>query len=554
MHRNRLGVFLLMALAYALIINHSMAQNCPADYLLAISRANAACIDLAPQSVCWGNGDVISTFYDDPTTDDTTLPEVGTRRASTYLHTLQTQATPAQYGIAKLTFQANLTRREPGRLVTALAFGDVQLSNDIVPIPAVTLTATGQANVRVLPDATVDIVQSFPLRTTFSANGVYEEGGWYRVLIPDTDRYGWVSETVVSVTGDSNQLLRVTPDDTIPRAFEALTLITGYDDAPCTGAPQSGLLLQTPNPGQNDVTLTINGYRMVLRGTAFLQTPTDTSLTVAVFDGQAQITINEQSELIPSGTMTTLTASGVEAAMPYDLATFAGLPINSLAYRIVIAPPRSQEAIDAYILQASITPTPPPSPEERLALICQRRTTRPTTVWGGPGTNYEAISDLARDERVAPVLQIRFTTGEVWWQLRTGGWIQAAHVESTEACGDVPVTETVPAPRSNTLIMETCESTNGPIRAGQMVRLEFTHGSWETFGEANEAVRIDPGRVIINNDTYRTQSSNPFLVAENPERWYRRFWYNWPAESGVYRIVGERLTYSVTCDITVPVG
>jgi len=100
--------------------------------------------------------------------------------------------------------------------------------------------------------------------------------------------------------------------------------------------------------------------------------------------------------------------------------------------------------------------------------------------------------------------------------------------------------------------LETCETTNGPVREGQNVRIEFTDGGWETQFDAQRAPQIDPGRVKINTDTYRTSSSDAFQAA--PERWYRHFYIHWRAEAGTYRVVGERLTYVVTCDLTVPVG
>jgi hypothetical protein len=541
----RIRFYVLISIMLVWSVSAVVAQSsCPATILLAVSRANTACIDLAPEAVCWGNGTVETTFY-----DGSILEEIGTTGDSQQLARLQTHADADNYGIASLTFQANLARREPGRFVKAFLFGEVELTNDIPPVPTVSLTAIGQVKLRILPDATEDIIETFPLRTTLTANGLWEAGGWYRVLVPNSDQLAWVSEEVIQVVGDANTLHVVSVDDVPQRPFERITLRTASDDAACDGAPQSGLLLQTPNPEQNDVRLVINEVEISLRGAAFIQA--DTDLTIYVLDGQAWVNQGGVEELIPAGTYTVIDGSPTPAE-PYTMETFAGLPINSLAYRFAIASPRSQEEIAAYIQQALLTPTPPPTREEQEATFCRRTVTRPTTIWAGPSNTYEALGDLPTDAHVSPVLRVVFSSGETWWQLRAGGWIPVAHTQSSDICGEVPITETIPPPRYNTLILETCKFTNGPVRAGQQVYIEFTVGGWDTYEEAHTAPQVDPGRMVINSETYRTRVTNPFEAA--PERWYLHFYHNWQTESGTYRIVGEHLTYSVSCDVTVPVG
>ncbi|MEO1289399.1 MAG: hypothetical protein AAFV93_16675, partial [Chloroflexota bacterium] len=110
----------------------------------------------------------------------------------------------------------------------------------------------------------------------------------------------------------------------------------------------------------------------------------------------------------------------------------------------------------------------------------------------------------------------------------------------------------VDAPMSNTLILETCDTTNGPLRSGQWVTIEFIHGSWRTLGEAQNATTIDRGRITVNQQWLWVDAAPPRQVAE--ERFYRTFSGSWLAEAGTYRITGGRLTYSVICDVTVPLG
>jgi hypothetical protein len=43
-------------------------------------------------------------------------------------------------------------------------------------------------------------------------------------------------------------------------------------------------------------------------------------------------------------------------------------------------------------------------------------------------------------------------------------------------------------------------------------------------------------------------------VQVQPERYYRLFHASWIAQAGTFRIIGNRLHYTVICDITVPLG
>ena len=121
----------------------------------------------------------------------------------------------------------------------------------------------------------------------------------------------------------------------------------------------------------------------------------------------------------------------------------------------------------------------------------------------------------------------------------------------TGDCDDVPVTTVFDPPPYNRLSIEDCVTHNGPIRDGQQVTIEFIDGKWETLFDAQQAPRIDPGSITINGiELPNISASNPFEVAG---RYFRYFSGTWTSNSGTFRIVGERLTYNVSCNITVPV-
>jgi hypothetical protein len=238
--------------------------------------------------------------------------------------------------------------------------------------------------------------------------------------------------------------------------------------------------------------------------------------------------------------------------IPFDAAKMVGLPVNNLTYRVRVPQPLTQEEIDARITALTTVPTPVP-PQARFVIPrCIRTTTRTTLLYAGPGTFHEVIRELRANTRIYPVLRLTDTGDVTWWQLNNGHWMLASRAESEGNCGEIPVTEIVAPPTYNHLLLETCDTDNGPVRAGQYVTIEFVAGSWKTQSEALTALRVDPGRITTNEERHYVRVSDPFEVSE--DRWYRSFTTQWYAQPGTYRIVGNRAHYTVICDITVPLG
>ncbi len=530
--RHLIAFFLVFVFVYG---RGSAQAECPADVLLALARANAACSETERNQACYGNGEIASGVETFAAQGDT----VGIEE----LATVQLNSAEV-FSVMTMKIQANLLESQPGRNLTLLAFGDVTLENRVPLLPTVTVEATGSLNVRMAPDIESDIIETLPLRATLIANGRAEAGGWLRVLLPGSDRLGWVSLDVVRVTGDINTLYGVTPETPYLRPYQVFSVTTGRDDARCAGTPESGLLLQAPT--EAEAVVTVNDVRLRLRGTLFLQA--DETMTFNLLDGQMVV----ESGYAPAGSRVRVVDGAAMAAEPFDPVDLAGLPVNNLTYRVQIPSPATESAIADFIAAALAAPTATPDPVILSRQQCRRTTLRAVTVWAGPGTFYEVLRDLARDTRVDPVFSTETSAGEVWWQLRTGGWLRASNIESTEACGVVPGVEVVQPPRTNRLSMETCEFFNGPLRAGQQVRIEFVDGGWPMYEEALAAPRIDPGRITISRDRIRVSSERPVEVAE--DRWYRTFYGYWTAQPGTYRIESQRLSYILNCDVTVPVG
>ena len=532
-------------------------EACPASVIRSFARAGAACTDIERNHACYGNGSVIGVF-DDRNTDSFAL--VGERAGTNLMQQLLVGGVVNnELSVALMQLQSTIINTEPGRNVAVVAFGDVTMTNEVPVRPTVRVESTGVLYVRDLPNQEDgDILEQFPLRTTVVANGITAEGDWLRIEIPDTSDIGWISVEHLLPQSDLSSLNVVDVNTPFLRPFQVFSFVSGHDDALCEGTPESGLLLQSPNI-EDEIQLTINGVDVRLAGTAFLQTIAGEGMVIRQIDGRTVLQANTDTRYVVAGSQISvpldaaLTITGeTTQAMPYDALKMAGLPVNNLNYRVRIPEPLEQAAIEAQIARLTAEPTPRPSSDTVAYEPCIRTTNTRVNLYAGPGTFHEVIRELTTHTRVYPALRLTDSSGVSWWQLNNGHWLLESLTDTTGNCDPIPVTEIVAPPTYNHLRLETCDTTNGPIRNGQYVTIEFVDGGWETIGEATEAPRIDPGRISVNQERLYVHAGAPQQV--QPERYYRSFTTQWYAQAGTFRIVGNRLHYTVICDITVPLG
>jgi hypothetical protein len=528
---------------------YAQTPVCPAPVLLDLSRAASACYGLESEEACVGGGGVRAIGRDGAALPAFTL--TGERVAANDLSSITTRATGDEIAIVSLSARASLTTVE-AREVTLLLFGDATLTNEVAPLIERVAYATGTAIIRAQPEDHADILARAGVNQSLVATGRTQDNRWLRVQVRDNDASGWVTTDVVTID-DLDALPVVTPEMPVFRPFRVMTLTTGQA-ALCDGALPSGLLLQTPS-ADTSVNVMINGIELRLAGTAFLQAAD--ALTMYMLDGTS--VVNET--FVPAGAMATVSADGVTVA-GYSAGLYPGLPLTSLPAFVQIAVPLTDAEIaartEAYnAAQATIISTPEPA-AQTVDTTCRRFVRRDTSMYAGPGDFYEVINELQAGAAIDPIFQTTDPQGAVWYQLRNSNWIAADQVIEEGECQPIPPTANIAAPLTNTLSLETCETTNGPLRARQQVTIQFTPPPWNNYGEARDASIIDPGRIIINARRYRPHATEPVLIAgtigEDDERWLRRFYIVWQAVPGTHRIEGFRLHYNPICNITVPVS
>jgi hypothetical protein len=150
--------------------------------------------------------------------------------------------------------------------------------------------------------------------------------------------------------GDVTVTHAVDPEDTTQTPMQAFYLSTGIGDRQCNEAPDSGVLIQTPE-GVETVDLNINGVDIALGSTAFLQSSTE-YMDLFLLEHEAEANVDGDMQLVPAGTFVRVPldedglASGPPGyPEPYDLDSLESLPTSHLPRNVEVPPPLTKEEI-----------------------------------------------------------------------------------------------------------------------------------------------------------------------------------------------------------------
>lgn len=235
--------------------------------------------------------------------------------------------------------------------VTFVVFGNTDLT---APAALFEVEVTQNANLRREPETTSEVLGVVTPGETVMVNGRTADNAWLRARFTTAEggvQIGWLAARLVSTTEDLETLDAIEPeelDSTSPLQYgpmQAFYFQSGIDDAPCAAAPNSGMMIQTPE-GQATVTLWIDEVIIELDGTAFIQADAGGDLTVTTLDGSASVTANGETRTAIAGTQIDvplgddLTASGVpNDPVPLDPDNVQSLPTELLENPVDIPDP-----------------------------------------------------------------------------------------------------------------------------------------------------------------------------------------------------------------------
>lgn len=152
--------------------------------------------------------------------------------------------------------------------------------------------------------------------------------------------------------GDVEVTNAIDPEDTSHTPMQAFYLSTGIGDRRCNDAPDSGVLIQTPD-GVDPVDMNINGVDIALGSTAFLQSAED-HMALFMLEHEASTSVADASQLVPAGTFVRipLDQDGLASGPPsypqgYDHDSLTALPTSHLPREIEVPVPLTKPQVDA---------------------------------------------------------------------------------------------------------------------------------------------------------------------------------------------------------------
>lgn len=347
------SVVLLLCFASAVFAQ----ADCPTIVGDALTAVGERCDELARNTACYANVSLEAIPREG--VDDFAFEAPGDTTALSTLQSLTLSSRveeSGEWGIALLSVQANLPDTLPGQNVTMLLFGEVWLENAVTPQTEISVTPTQNVNVRRSPtsdaDNAFDVAQA---DQPIMATGRTADGLWLRVRV--NGRTGWLWAAFVTTESDLSTLEVI--EDTSVESFtpmQAFYFSSGVGDRPCAEAPDSGILIQTPE-GADRIELSINNVEVSLGSTIYIQYSGGSGdlMTISVLEGSATVSAGGVTQYVPAGTLTTIQMCSCYEPdgtptypQPYDYDSLLVLPVGvALPQAVEIAQSLTPEQITA---------------------------------------------------------------------------------------------------------------------------------------------------------------------------------------------------------------
>ena len=318
---------------------------CPKMQEEALANIIERCAEQEAGTLCFG-APTVTPVLRQPLASAEPFDEPGEAIASANIDWLSLSSEDETWGAARALFPAYPADGLEAREVALLAFGNVALffpePGDLpATLADVNVTAAQGANLRAAPNTDAPVIARLALSRDLIASGRLRGGGWL-LIYATPDLRGWISESVVSKPLDNLPSLDADADSApLWLPWHRFDFRSGMHDAPCDGAPESGILLQTVefSPPRYFV---INGARFTLSGTAWLQAQISSGMFIHILDGRGRLSTGEGDVALSSGQFSQvmlarddegkLAARAPTQPAAYAYQALSGLPIDALPY------------------------------------------------------------------------------------------------------------------------------------------------------------------------------------------------------------------------------
>ena len=436
--------FILMFVAIAF----AQEAACPFLQNQALSNIVEHCAEQEAGTLCLGQA-TVSPVLRGPAQTASLLHAPGDVIAIADIDWLSISSEDKTWGAARARLPAYAGEGLEAQDAALLAFGNVALSlpKTVKPpsiLAEVRVTASQGANLRALPNTDARIIAKLGVSRELKAIARDRDGAWLLIYATPELR-GWISQSVVSAPLERLPTLDADAD-TFPLwlPWQRFDFRSGMRDAPCEGAPESGILLQTDEfvaPGH----FVINGARLQLNGTAWLQAQVSSGMWVHVIDGRAQIATAAGEVELGSGKFSSLALIRTDdgalkpAGPPSEPEAYAyheliGLPIHAL-------PSKTRVSLDRYLV---VSPAPADGSSPLAALEADAPCTFSAVSSGAnirsrPDPEAPIIAVMAYRESAEPIARGIGADNRPWWKLADHIWVRVDASVAGGNCNDLPL-------------------------------------------------------------------------------------------------------------------
>lgn len=441
-----------MALFLCILILNGIAfaqtATCPGMQNQALANIAERCAEQEAGTLCLGHA-TVSPVNRERVESAGSLETPGDAIAIADIDWLSVSSEDRTWGAARALFPAFPADGLEARTSALLAFGNVALflpEPVVLPptLSAVKVTASQGANLRATPNTDSRIIAQLALSRELQVIGRYRGGGWLLIYATPELR-GWISESVVSEPlGDLHALNSdvIAPPLWLP--WHRFDFRSGMGDAPCADAPESGILLQTVkfiSPRH----FVINGARIMLSGTAWLQAQASSGMLIHLIDGRARVATDAGEVAVRSGKFTQISLQQDEigalkpTSAPTEPAAYryhelSRLPIHALPYE-------ARVGLDVYTIADPV----PAGGGNPLAALSSQAPCKFSALLSGanirsrPDPEAPIIAVMAYRESAEPVARGIGADSLPWWKLADRIWVRVDATVSGGRCNDVPL-------------------------------------------------------------------------------------------------------------------
>ncbi len=443
--RRCLGVLLAISLATAVAAQESA---CPATQTEALAAIVSHCAEQSPGTLCLGHP-TVAAIQGQSDLDSPTLHQPGDTLPIDSVDWLSVSTEERTWGAARAVFPAYAGDSLETRESALVAYGNVALFfpplvEQPSPLVDLTVTAGRGAYLRALPHIDAEIITPLAVRSKLKAIGMSPNRNW-RLVYAAPDQRGWMSQSVLSTTSDALPVLDA-DSDAIPLwlPWQIFDFHSGIDDPPCEGSWESGVLLQAPNftaPAYFE----INGIRILLSGSAWLQAQISSGALIHIIDGTASVTAADVTQVVRRGFQTSV---AIEMAAKHSLVA-VGAPTEAVAYdyqRLLNLP--IETLIHPSRVSLALYSLATPAPQDGSSPLAYISSEDPCKIVAGPdGANMRSRPDpaapiiavMAHSDSAQPLSRGIGADSLPWWKLATGVWVRIDATNFGGNCNDVPL-------------------------------------------------------------------------------------------------------------------